>query len=76
MSDEYENKTGYQAQSSESISSGGGGGSGTVSAVDHVRHAEVLEQDVYYGHSVITKAGVCQDDNVMGVQSFLFATFT
>ena len=25
MSDEYENKTGYQAQSSETISSGGGG---------------------------------------------------
>ena len=34
MSDEYENKTGYQAQSSETISSGGGGGSRTASDID------------------------------------------
>ena len=34
MSDDYENKTGYQAQSSETITSGGSGGSGTVSDAD------------------------------------------
>ena len=45
MSDEYENKTGYQAQSSETITSGSGGGSGTGSDVDYVRPAEVTEQD-------------------------------
>ena len=36
MSDEYENKTGYQAQSSETITSGGSGGSGTTSDADYV----------------------------------------
>ena len=73
MSDEYENKTGYQAQSSETI---GGGGSGTVSDVDHVRPAEIPEQDLYHGHSFITKWIFCQDAKVIGVQYFLLATFT
>ena len=45
MSDEYENKTGYQAQSSETISSGGGGGSRAASDIDYVRPAEVADQD-------------------------------
>ena len=47
MSDEYENKTGYQAQSSETISSGSGGGSRTASDIDYVRPAEVTDQDLY-----------------------------
>ena len=76
MSDEYENKTGYQTQSSETISSGGGGGSETVSDADYVRPAEVSEQDLYHGHSFITKWIFCQDAKVIGVQYFLLATFT
>ena len=54
MSDDYENKTGYQAQSSETISSGGSGRSGTASDIDYVRPAENAEQDLYHGHSFIT----------------------
>ncbi len=73
MSDEYENKTGYQAQSSESISSGGGG-SGTASDADYVRPAETPEQDLYHGHSFITKWVFCQDAKVIGVQYALTAT--
>ena len=76
MSDEYENKTGYQAQSSETISSGGGGGSRTASDIDYVRPAEIEEQDLYHGHSFITKWVFCQDAKVIGVQYFLLATFT
>ena len=75
MSDEYENKTGYQAQSSETISSGGGG-STTGSDIDYVRPAEIAEQDLYHGHSFITKWIFCQDAKVIGVQYFLLATFT
>ena len=59
MSDEYENKTGYQAQSSETISSGSGGGSRTASDIDYVRPAEVTDQDLYHGHSFITKWVFC-----------------
>ena len=76
MSDEYENKTGYQAQSSETISSGSGGGSRTASDIDYVRPAEVTDQDLYHGHSFITKWVFCQDAKVIGVQYFLLATFT
>ena len=54
MSDEYENKTSYQAQSSESIASGSIG-SGVASDSDYVRPAENAEQDLYHGHSFITK---------------------
>ena len=74
MSDEYDsNKTIYQAQSSETIS----GSSGTVSPdMDHVRPAEVSEQDLYHGHSFISKWVFCQDAKVIGVQYFLLATFT
>ena len=55
MSDDNENKTGYHAQSSETISSGGSGRSGTASDIDYVRPAENAEQDLYHGHSFITK---------------------
>ena len=75
MSDEYENKTGYQAQSSETISSGGGG-SREASSEDYVRPAEISEQDLYHGHSFITKWVFCQDAKIIGVQYFLLATFT
>ena len=75
MSDEYENKTGYQAQSSETISSGGGG-STTGSDIDYVRPAEIAEQDLYHPHSFIEKWVFCQDAKVIGVQYFLTAVFT
>ena len=46
MSDEYDNnKTTYQAQSSETIS---GGGSKTTTDIDYVRPAEVADQDLYH----------------------------
>ena len=76
MSDEYENKTGYQAQSSETISSGGGEDQQQASDMDYVRPAENPEQDLYHGHSFITKWIFCQDAKVIGVQYFLLATFT
>ena len=44
MSEEYENKTGYQAQSSETISEGS---SGISPDMDYVRPAENKEQDLY-----------------------------
>ena len=52
MSDEHDNnKTIYQAQSSETM-----GGSGSASPdMDYVRPAEIPEQDLYHGHSFITK---------------------
>ena len=75
MSDEFENKTGYQAQSSETISSGGGGSS-AASDTDFVRPAEIPEQDLYHGHSFITKWVFCQDAKVIGIQYFLTAVFT
>ena len=76
MSDEIENKTGYQAQSSETISSGGSGRSGTASDIDYVRPAENAEQDLYHPHSFIEKWVFCQDAKVIGVQYFLTAVFT
>ena len=50
MSDEYENKSSYQAQSSETIS---GNGSGVSPDMDYVRPAENPEQDLYHAHSFI-----------------------
>jgi len=73
MSEDFiDNKT-IQAQSSETIS---GGESGTAPDMDYVRPAEVLDQDLYHGHSFITKWVFCQDAKVIGVQYFLLATFT
>ena len=46
MSDEI-NKTGYQAQSSETVT----GSSGSINPdMDYVRPAEIPEQDLYHGH--------------------------
>ena len=70
--DLYNNKT-IKAQSSETIS---GGGSGSATDTDYVRPAEVADQDLYHGHSFITKWIFCQDAKVIGVQYFLLATFT
>ena len=73
MSDEYDNKINYEAQSSETID----GSSGSVNPdMDYVRPAEVAEQDLYHGHSFITKWVFCQDAKVIGVQYFLTAVFT
>ena len=52
MSEEYENKSGYQAQSSETIS---GSSSGITPDMDYVRPAENAEQDLYHPHSFIEK---------------------
>ena len=56
MSEEQENKTTYQAQSSETIT-----GSSGVSApdMDYVRPAEIPEQDLYHGHTFLTKCVFC-----------------
>ena len=73
MSEDFNDNKTIQAQSSEAIS---GGGSGTVSDADYVRPAEVTDQDLYHGHSFLTKWIFCQDAKVIGVQYFLLATFT
>ena len=72
MSDEYENKSGYQAQSSETLT----GSAGSTPDIDYVRPAELPEQDLYHGHTFITKWVFCQDAKVIGVQYFLTAVFT
>ena len=73
MSDEYNQKnTPIKAQSSETTS----GSSGSSKDIDYVRPAELPEQDLYHGHSFITKWIFCQDAKVIGVQYFLTAVFT
>ena len=73
MSDEYnQNNKPIQAQSSETMS----GSSGSTTDIDYVKPAEVPEQDLYHGHSFITKWIFCQDAKVIGVQYFLTAVFT
>ena len=73
MSDEYNQKnTPIKAQSSEITSSS----SGSSKDIDYVRPAELPEQDLYHGHSFITKWIFCQDAKVIGVQYFLTAVFT
>ena len=74
MSEDFNDNKTIQAQSSESIS--GGGVSSPASDIDYVRPAEIGEQDLYHGHSFITKWIFCQDAKVIGVQYFLLATFT
>ena len=73
MSEEYNDNKTVHAQSSETIS---GGRSGVAPDIDYVRPAEIPEQDLYHGHSFITKWVFCQDAKVIGVQYFLLATFT
>ena len=73
MSEDYNDNKKIQAQSSEPIS---GGGSGVTPDMDYARPAEVTDQDLYHGHSFITKWVFCQDAKVIGVQYFLLATFT
>ena len=73
MSEDFNDNKTIQAQSSEAIS---GGGSGVGADADYVRPAEVADQDLYHGHSFITKWIFCQDAKVIGVQYFLLATFT
>ena len=75
MSDEYNQKNApLEAQSSDTIS---GTSSGTPSKdIDYVRPAELPEQDLYHGHSFITKWIFCQDAKIIGVQYFLTAVFT
>ena len=53
MSDEYNQKNSpIQAQSSETLS---GSSEGSRTDIDYVRPAEIQEQDLYHGHSFITK---------------------
>ena len=52
MSEDFNDNKTIQAQSSEAIS---GGGSGIGADADYVRPAEVADQDLYHGHSFITK---------------------
>ena len=73
MSEEFNDNKTIHAQSSETIS---GGGSSAAPDIDYVRPAEVEEQDLYHGHSFITKWVFCQDAKVIGVQYFLTAVFT
>ena len=73
MSDDFnENKTPIEAQSSGTISDS----SGSASDIDYVKPAEVPDQDLYHGHSFITKWIFCQDAKVIGVQYTLTAVFT
>ena len=73
MSDEYnQNNTPLEAQSSETVD----GSTGSTTDIDYVRPAENSEQDLYHGHSFITKWVFCQDAKVIGVQYFLTAVFT
>ena len=58
MAEDNNDKIIIQSQSSESIS---GGGSGSTTDIDYVRPAEVGDQDLYHGHSFITKWIFCQD---------------
>ena len=73
MSEDFNDNKTIQAQSSETIS---GGGAGVKPDTDYVRPAEVADQDLYHGHSFITKWVFCQDAKVIGVQYFLLARFT
>ena len=73
MSKDYNDNKTIQTQSSETIS---GGGSGATPDMDHVRPADVPDQDLYHAHSFITKWVFCQDAKVIGIQYFLLATFT
>ena len=52
MSEDYNDNKTIQAQTSETIS---GGVAGATPDMDHVRPAEVPDQDLYHGHSFITK---------------------
>ena len=73
MSDDfYENKTSIKARPSGTISDS----SGSVSDIDYVKPAEVPDQDLYHGHSFITKWIFCQDAKVIGIQYTLTAVFT
>ena len=63
MSDEYDNNKSYQAQSSETM-----GGSAPVSPdMDYVRPAEIPEQELYHGHTFLTKWVFCQDAKVLSL---------
>ena len=67
--DYYDSKVSYKAHSSETISS-------SVSDIDYVKSKEVPDQELYHGHSFITKYIFCQDAKVIGVQYTLTAVFT
>ena len=52
MSDEIENKSSYNAQSSETANEYSGS---AVGDIDYVRPSEIPEQDLYHGHTFLTK---------------------
>ena len=71
MSDDHkENITPLEAQSSESTTGSGG----SIKDIDYVRPAEVADQDLYHGHSFITKWIFCQDAKVIGVTIFSYCS--
>ena len=65
MSDNLNDNKTIKAQSSETIS---GGTQGVSPDMDYVRPAELADQDLYHGHSFITKWVFCQDAKVIGGQ--------
>ena len=50
--------------------------SGGERDVDYVRPADIPDQELYHGHSFLTKWIFCQDAKVIGVQYTLTAVFT
>ncbi len=52
------------------------GTAGATRDIDYVRPSEIADQELYHGHSFITKWIFCQDAKVIGVQYTLTAVFT
>ena len=73
MSDELniKKKRNNQIKTKSSTTSGRG-----EADIDYVRPAELPAQDLYHGHSFITKWIFCQDAKVIGIQYTLTAVFT
>ena len=70
MSDDLNIKKSSKIKTKSTSVSGGG------TDIDYVRPAELPEQDLYHGHSFITKWIFCQDAKVIGIQYTLTAVFT
>ena len=70
MSDELNIKNKSKIKTKSSSVSGGG------TDIDYVRPAEIPEQELYHGHSFLTKWVFCQDAKVIGVQYTMVAVFT
>ncbi len=51
------------------------GTAGATRDIDYVRPSEIADQELYHGHSFITKWIFCQDAKVIGVRYTLTAVF-